>query len=149
VRCDASTYFVVQWFHFSIAYEHPDVARKKVGEHNTQLLKWRWPGDDELILPMVTSIINSTIASIVNAAIAGLPDPSRTIQQLWGYQEEPNDDGGPNASNGTPIFDNNTAARWVKVAIKSSNPTISCIVHGGQQPDCTAGAQTPMRGCHS
>jgi hypothetical protein len=50
-----------------------------VGETNTQLFSWYWPGDDESIFPIVTSIVDTTILSIVNAAISGLPDPSRKI----------------------------------------------------------------------
>jgi len=97
-----------------------DIAWKTVGETNSQLFSfsWHWPGDDEYMLPIVTSIINTTILSIINAAIAGLPDPSRKIRELAGCQEDPNGDGGAYAHNVTPIFDNNTAARWVKAAMK-------------------------------
>ena len=95
----------------------PDIAAKRVGENNTQLFSWHQLGDDESILPIVTSIVDMTILSIVNAAMAGLPDPSRKIQEVWGCLDEPNGDGGLYAHNVTPIFDNNTAARWVKPAI--------------------------------
>jgi len=47
------------------------------------------------------------------------------------------------------MFDNNTAARWVKAAMKLSNPTLFCVVYRGQQADRTDGAQTPMRGGRS
>ena len=57
-----------------------------------------------------TSIIDTTISSIVNAAIAGLPDPSLKIRELSGILEEHNGDGGPYAHDVTSIFDNNTAA---------------------------------------
>jgi len=123
----------------------PDIAGKRVGENNTQLFSWHWPGDDELILLIVSSIVDTTILSMVNAAIAGLPDPSRKIRELWCCLEEPNGDGGPYARNVTPIFDNNTAARWVKLAMKLSNPMRFCIMYRGQQADGTDGAQTPMR----
>jgi len=58
-----------------------------------------------------------TIFSIRNAAIASLPDPSRTIRKLWGCLEEPNGDGGPYARNVTPILDNKSGARWVNTAM--------------------------------
>ena len=149
MRCDASNDFLVEPFSFTIAYVDPDIAGKRVGENNTQLFSWHWPGDDESILPIVTSIVDMSILSIVNAAIAGLPDPSRKIRELWGCLEEPNGDGGPYARNVTPIFDNNTAAGWVKAAMKLSNPTLFCVVYRGQQADGTDGAQTPMRGGRS
>jgi hypothetical protein len=79
VRCDASNDFLVDPFSFTIAYVHPDLAGKRVGEINTQLFSWYGPGDDESIFPIVTSIVDTTILSIVNAAISGLPDPSRKI----------------------------------------------------------------------
>jgi len=149
VRCDALNDFLVDSFSFLIAYVDSDIARKRVGENNTQLFSWHWPGDDESILPIVTSIVNTTISSIVNAAIAGLPDPSREIRQLWGCLEEPDGGGGPYARNDTPIFDNNTAAGCVKAVIKLSNPTLFCVVYRGLQADGTDGAQTPMRGGRS
>ena len=127
----------------------PDIAGKRVGENNTQLFSWQWPGDDESILPIVTSIVYTTILSIVNAAIAGLPDPSWKIRELWGCLEERNGDGGPYARNVTPILDNNTAAGWVQAVLELSNPTLFCVIDRGQQADGTDGAQTPMRGGHS
>ena len=120
-----------------------------MGENNTQLFSWHWPRDDESIHPIVTSIDNTTILSIVNAAIASLPDPSRKIKELWGCQEEPDGDAGHYACNVTPIFNHNTAAGWVKAAMKISNPRDFCVVYHGQLADGTAGAQMPMRGGHS
>jgi len=146
VCCDALKDFVVEPFRFSIAYVEPDIAGKSVGENNTQLFSWHWPGVDESIVPILTSIVDTTIFSIVNGAVAGLPDPTRKIRELWDCLEEPNGNGGPYARNVTPIFDNNTAAGWVKEAIKLSNPKRCCVVECGQQADGTDGARTPMRG---
>jgi len=87
----------------------------------------------------------------VNAAIAGLPDPSWKIRELCGCQEGPTGDGGLHSQNVTLIFDNNTSARWVKAAMKLYNPTHFCVVYFGQQTDSTSRAQTPMlggRSCH-
>jgi hypothetical protein len=77
VRCDALNDFLVEQFSFTIAYVDPDIAGKKVGETNTQLSSWHWTADDESILLIVTSIVDTTILSIVNAVIAGLPEPSK------------------------------------------------------------------------
>jgi len=63
----------------------PYIAGKRAAENNTELFSWHWPWDDESILPIVTSNFDTTILSMVNAAIARLPDPSRQIRQLWGY----------------------------------------------------------------
>jgi hypothetical protein len=82
----------------------------------------------------------------MNAVMACLPDPSRKIQELWGCLEEPNGDGGPYGRNDTPIYNNNSAAGWVKGVIKWSNPTLFCVVYRGQQADGMDGAQTPMCG---
>jgi len=71
--------FLAEPFSFTIAYVDPDIAGKRVGENNTQLFSWHWPADDEWILPIVTSIVDTTILSIMNAANAGLPDPIRKI----------------------------------------------------------------------
>jgi len=79
VCCDTSTNILVEPFSFTIAYVDPDIAWKRVGEHNTQQFSWYCPGDDESILPIVTSIIDTTILSIVDPAIPDPPDPSWTI----------------------------------------------------------------------
>jgi len=144
VRCDASTDFLDKPFSCTIIYVDPNIAAKRVGENNTQLLWSHWPWDDESILLILTSIVDATILSIVNAGITDLPDPSRNIRDLYGWLQEPNRNGGPYARMGTPIFDTNTAAGWVQTVIKLSNPTLFCIISHGQQADGTAGAQTPM-----
>jgi len=87
-----------------------------------------------------------TILSIVNAAIPSLPDPSRKIRELWCCREEPNEHGSLYALNVTTIFDNNTAAGWVKAGMKLSNPTLFWVAYQGRQPDGIAGAQTPIIG---
>ena len=147
--CDAWTDFLVKPFGLFIACVDPDIAAKKVGENNTWLFSGHWPGDEESILPIVTSVVDTRILSIVNAAIASLPDRRRIVWVLWGCLEEPNGEGGLYACNVTSIFDNTTAARWVKAAMQYSNPMLFCIVYRGQQADGTACAQTPMRGGNS
>jgi hypothetical protein len=149
VRCDPSNDFLVELSSVTIAYVDPDIAGKRVGENNTQLFSLHWRGDDESILPIVTSILDPTILSIMIAAITGLPDPSQKIRDLWGWLEELNGDGGPYATNVTPIFVNNTAAGWVKAAMKLSNLTLFLVVYRGQHADGTNGAQTPMGGGRS
>jgi len=79
VHCDASTDFLVDPFIHTISYVDRDTAGKRVGEHNTQLFSWLWPGNDESILAIVTSTIDTTMLSIVNAVMAGLPHTSRKI----------------------------------------------------------------------
>jgi len=72
-----------------------------------------------------------TILSIVNPAIADRPDPRRKIQELSGCRVEPDGYGGRHASNVTLIFDNNTAAGWVKLAMKLNNPRLLCVIYCG------------------
>jgi len=127
----------------------PDIAGKRVGENNTQQFSWHWPGDDESIHLMLTSVVHTTISSIVIAAIGGLPDPCRKIRALWGGQEEPTGDGGPHACNDTLILDISPAARCVMAGIKFINPTIFWLLYHGQQAKGTSGAQTLMRGGRS
>jgi len=54
----------------------PNVSGKRVGESYTQLFSRRGPENDESSLAIVTSFVDTTILSIVNAAIVGLADPS-------------------------------------------------------------------------
>jgi hypothetical protein len=149
VRCNASNHFFVERFSFTITYVDLDIAGKRVGENNTQLLSGHWPGDDESILPIVTSIVDTTILSIMNTAIAALSDSSLKIQVLWGCREVPNGDGGLYTHNVTPIFNYNTAARWVQAVMQLSNPTVFCGVYRGQQAEGTDGALMPICGGRS
>jgi len=144
VRRDASTDLFVEPFKLTIAYVDPDIAAKRVGENKSQIFSWHCAEDNESILPIVTSIMDMNILSIVNSAIASLPDSSRTIRELWGFWEEPNGDGGVYACNVTPIFDNNIAGRWVEKTMTLCNPMLVCIGYHGQQADRTAGAQMPL-----
>jgi len=146
VRCDASTDFFVESFSFTISYVDPDIAGNRVGEINTQPFSCHWPADDESILLIVTSVVDTTILSITNAAITGLPDPSRKIWERWGCRVEPNGDGGPYICDVTLIFDNNTAAGWIKAAMDLSIPTFFCVVYRGQQANGADGAQRVKRG---
>jgi hypothetical protein len=82
VHCDTSKDFLVEQFRLNITYVDPDIAGKRVGYNNSHQISWHWLGYDEWILLTVTSIVNTTILSIVNAGIAGLPDSSRTIPAL-------------------------------------------------------------------
>jgi len=118
---DAWRDFLVEPFCCAIVYVDPDVAGKRVGENHTQIFSWHWTGDDELRIPIITSIVYLTMLSIVNTVITSLPDSSQTIQKHWGCWDKLNDAGGPHRRTVTPIFDNNTAAGWVPLAMKLKN----------------------------
>jgi hypothetical protein len=122
----------------------PDIAWKRVGENNKQLISWHWPGGDVSILPIVISVVDTTILSIVNPGNTGLADLSLKIGEIWGCLEEPNGDGGLYACNITPIVDKNTAAGWVKGAMKLTNLTLCCIHYRGQKANSINGAQTSI-----
>jgi len=94
MRCDASTDFLVNPFSFTITDVDPNIAGKMVGESNNQLFSWHWPGTGESILPIVMSVVDTTIWLIVNPAIACLPDDSRKFRPLWGCREDRNGAGG-------------------------------------------------------
>jgi len=81
------TKFLVQSSSFTISYVESNVAGKRVGERCMQLFSWHWPGDDESILLIVISMINTNILVNVHAAIANLPHTSRKIQVFWGCWE--------------------------------------------------------------
>jgi len=149
VNWNVLTNFLVEPFSFTIAYVDPNIAGQKEGENNTQQFSWHLMGDNEQILPIVKSIVNTMILSIVNAAIAGLPYPSWKIREVWGCWEEPNGDGGLHACNVTLIFDNNFSGRWVKVAMKFNIPGLFCVVYRGQHADGPDGTLTAWLGGHS
>jgi len=64
VCCEAFPGFLVEPFSVTIAYVDPNIAGKRVGENNTQLFTWHWPGDNESRLPIVTSICQGTYAFV-------------------------------------------------------------------------------------
>jgi hypothetical protein len=79
VHSDGSTDIPVLPFCHPITFVDRDIGWMMVGKNNTQLFSWDWPGDDESILPTVSSFIDMTILIIPNAAIAAMQDPSHTI----------------------------------------------------------------------
>jgi hypothetical protein len=123
MRCNASTDFLVKLFSFTITYVDPNTAGNRLGERDSQPFSWYWAGDDESILLRVTLIIDMTILTIANTAIARLPDRGRNIRDLSGCLKEAINDGGLYARNVTTIFDHNTAAGWVQAAMRLNNPT--------------------------
>jgi len=149
VCCIAVTDFVGEQCSFTIAIVYLDTAGKQVGENNTQLFSWQWPEDDEMLLPIITTIVNTTTLSIVNAVVTGLPDCSLNVTEPWGSRVKGNRNGHLRAHNGTLIFDINTAARWVKVRMNLINPMLFCVVYHSQQADSRAGTLTLMCGGHS
>jgi len=92
-----------------------NTAGKRVGKNNISLFSWQWAGDDELVLLIVTLIVDMTILSISSTIIANLPDAGRIIHELWGCLEDPKADGGLHVLNVTPIIVNITAPGWVMV----------------------------------
>jgi len=114
VSCDALTDFHTEPLIFTIAYVDPDIAGKRVIEHNTQLFSGHWCGDDESILPIVTSVAEKIILSIVNAANTSLPDSSHKFRERWGCREGPEGDGSPYACHVTRMFDEKFFCRMGK-----------------------------------
>ena len=52
---------IVEPYSFTVAYTDPNIAGKRMAETSSQQFSWCWPGDDESILSIVTSILDSTI----------------------------------------------------------------------------------------
>lgn len=149
VHSDAPTNFLVEPLNFTIAYVDFDIAGKRVGRNTTQQFSSCWPGDNKLRISIVSLIIDVAIVSIVNAAIASLPDSSQTFQELRGFLEQPYVDGGLPTSDVTSIFNNTTAAGWVKAVMKLANPTLFWVTDQGHLADTTSSTQMPMHGSHS
>jgi len=141
--------FPVELLSFTIAYVDPNIPRMSVGETNMHLFWYHGSVDDDSILLIMTSILNITIHSIKNNVIAGLSDPSRIIEELCGCRKKPNWDDILHTHNVTPIFHNNTAARWVNAAKKLHNSMLFCVVCRSQRTSGTAGAHIPTYGGHS
>jgi len=73
VCCNSLTVSLVKPFSFNIPHVDAKFAGKRVGEYNTQLFSWHWPGDDESILLIVESIVDTTI--LVNPECCNLGSP--------------------------------------------------------------------------
>jgi hypothetical protein len=80
----------------------------------------------------------------VNAAKTSLPDLNNKFLDLQGCWKETTGDGGQYTRNITPIFNQNTAARWVKAAMKRNQAWYVCIMFHGLQADGPASAQMSM-----
>jgi len=69
----------VEAFTSTIAYVDPNLARKRLGENKTQFISRLWPGDDELLLLIVTFGFENAMSSIVSAVNACRLGPSGKI----------------------------------------------------------------------
>jgi hypothetical protein len=128
VHCAASTNVLMVSFSITITNIGLNITRKRVGIIHTDQLSWHWPGDGESIFRILISIVDTTILSTVNSAFAGLPVSSWNMQEQWGCWEESNADGSQNAHNGTTIFNNNSVAGWVIVAMILNHPTVYPLI---------------------
>jgi len=149
VHCDTSTDFLIKQFSVTTIYANTKVTSKRVGQNNPQRIPWCWPGDGELILLIVTSIVDTSILSIMNPAIAGLPNPRWKIGELWDSWEQRNGDGSLSACHIPPICDHHTAAGWANLAMNVCNLKQCCVSCSGQQANIISGTQTPMCSGHS
>lgn len=105
----------------------------RVGDNNTQQWSWDWLRGDETMLLIVTSIMDTTILLIIYSAISSFPEPSRSIREHWGCREQSIGEKGPHSHEVTPIFGNNSAARWVMAAMNLNNLKLFHVIHRGQQ----------------
>ena len=140
---DFMTYFLLKPLSFTISSVYLDIAGKGVGENNTQLFALNWPGDEESILRIVTTIVDMTILSIGNSTITSLPVHCQKIRDGRGFWEESNGDGGQHTWNNTPTININTAAGWAKAGWELNNTELFSVVHLGQQAHSTSDAQRP------
>lgn len=147
-RGKASTNYVVETFNYAVAYVHPEVAGKSVGEYHAQLVIWYWPGHDESMLWIVTSVIHTTIFSFMTSVIADLPDPSWTVRQHWSCLEKPHWDVGHKDLDVNRTCDDNPAVEWVHAVMNLNNPTHVGKLCCSQQANGTSYMQTPLCGCH-
>jgi len=63
--CDASADFLVESFSFTVAYVDLDIAGKRMAEIDAQQFSCHWPRDDESMLPIVTSIVDTSAKCIL------------------------------------------------------------------------------------
>jgi len=146
VCSDALTNYLAELFSVIITYVDSDIAGKRVSGNTALLFSWLWPADDKCICLIDISIVDTTILSIVNVAIAGLPHPSWKFRELWGSQKGLNGDGGQNASHVTSIFNDIAAAKCSKVALKVNNAMLFHVIYRCQKADGTSSAQAPLHG---
>jgi hypothetical protein len=93
VGCYALTHYLVEPFSLTMVYLDSNVSGQRVGENNTPQFSLHWHWNGEWILPIVTSFVDLSSVSIINAVFRGVQNPSLTIRELWGCQEEPTGNG--------------------------------------------------------
>jgi len=76
VLCNLLTDYLLKQCSFTHPYMRPKGAGKTVGDDYKLLFSLHWPEDDKSILPIVSSVDDTTFLSILNTVIASLPDPS-------------------------------------------------------------------------
>jgi hypothetical protein len=97
-------------FKYTIVYVDSVTALKRDGE---KIVRWQWPNKDDLSLfTVLTSVIEAMILAVVKTVNEGMPDPSRTIQELWYVQWELGDNEGLRVGDVAPIHNDNTTLAW-------------------------------------
>jgi hypothetical protein len=139
----------VERFNHPICYVDANIAGNTVHQNNTELVPWHWPGDTESIVLTFTTIVDTTILSIMNGAILGLPDHNWNICELWGFLEEHNEYCSLYSCNVTPNDVNCPATGRVKAGLELTNPPVCCVIYCRKTANSIAGAQTHMGGNHS
>jgi len=86
VHYNASTNFLPRQCSSIIAYVDTNVAGMLLGEVITQQFLWHWPGDDELIRLIDTSIFNPTILHILNVALLRGSPWAAVMIHVWTKQ---------------------------------------------------------------
>jgi len=103
---------------YTITYMDPDIAVKRLCQNTTEVHSCHCPADHESWIPILTSIVDMTTFSIMNSAIARFADPRPEVCGYWRCWEKSNVHYGLHSSNVTPIFNEHTAAGWVKLVMK-------------------------------
>jgi len=82
VCCASLANYLAKLFSITIAYVDPNITGKTVGEKHAQLLSQCRPGDNEMKLSIVISIVDVNVVSLTNVAMADQADPSQKIRVL-------------------------------------------------------------------
>jgi hypothetical protein len=101
------------------------------------------------MLPIVTSIVDMSILSIITVAINSLLTHRRKIHELCFCRRVLEKYRDTHSCRVTLIICNNSAAGWVDAVMKLYNPTVVYVIYHGQRADGTGAAHIPMHGCRT
>ena len=95
---------------------------------NARPFHYYWPEHDQTIDETLTAATSTTFKSVMETAIAALPNPSRKVRALWGITVEPGFCQAPAMQQATWLKDTNGVVAWIDRTKNLATRYLFCVL---------------------